>query len=225
MVINKQIYGFVKRYWLTLAIVLIILIIIYIIYLLYKHYTKKRILLIADNVFNSNKRAEKYLLHKNVYHAFYNEKKIVGHYDILEIIDEVMKQNNLKRGDLASVGFMYHSPGKNELGMFENANIVKVLADNTSLDNIKKYDDFILFARLINCRTGSPQMDMICCSLVEKTHSKLFEYIDKHAHIQVNASTGITGGEGDWNLEQGDRELIGRYFNNKIRRSDIRLIA
>lgn len=68
-------------------------------------------------------------------------------------------------------------------------------------------------------------MDMICCSLVEKTDSKLFEYIDKHALIRINASTGITGGEGDWNLEQGDRDLIGRYFNDNIEKSDIRLIA
>ena len=156
---------------------------------------------------------------------FITKKKIVGHYDILEIIDELIIQNNINVGDISSVGFMYHSPGKNELGMFQNANIVKVLDDNTSLKNIKKYDDFILFSRLVHCRTKAPKMDMICCSLVETPDNKLFEYIDKHAHMEVNASTNITGGEGDWDLEQGDRDLIGRYFNEKINKSHVRLIA
>lgn len=55
----------------------------------------------------------------------------------MEIIDQTMKKYKLKAGDIASVGFMYHSPGNTELGMFENANIIKVLVNNTSLSNIK----------------------------------------------------------------------------------------
>ncbi len=188
-------------------------------------YTKPptRILIIADDVFKKQSYAKKYLIQDGVLYAFYNSKTVVGHYAILHIIDNLMATNDVSK--VRSVGLMYHSPGKDELGMFSNAEIIKVIDTDTTLSNVKKYDDFILFARLIHCRTGAIELDMISCSLVQNVDNKLFEYIDKKSLISVNASTNITGGEGNWVLEQGDRDLVGKYFNHAIKKSDIRLIA
>ena len=214
---------YIEKNWKTvsyasLGVFLILLAII--IYIYMKPPT--RILIIADDVFK-NKTYAKHLIIDGVLYAFYNNKTIIGHYNILHIIDNLMATNNVSK--VQSVGLMYHSPGKDELGMFSNAEIVKVIDTDTSLSNLKKYDDFILFTRLIQCRTGAANLDMISCSLVQNPDSKLFSYIDIHALLNVNASTNITGGEGEWVLEQGDRDLIGRYFNHAIKKSDLRLIA
>ena len=215
---------YIEKNWKTVSYASLGMLFILLAILIYI-YTKPptRILIIADDVFKNKSHVKKYLIKDGVLYAFYNNKTIIGHYNILHIMDNLMATNDVSK--VTSVGLMYHSPGKDELGMFSNAEVVKVIETDTSLSNLKKYDVFILFARLIKCRTGATNLDMISCSLVQNPDSSLFKYIDIHALLNVNASTNITGGEGEWVLEQGDRDLIGRYFNHSIKKSDLRLIA
>ena len=87
------------------------------------------------------------------------------------------------------------------------------------------YDSLILFGRLINCSTSAGNLDLISCSVAKKPDNDLFKYLNKNSDININVSINITGHTSDWYLEQGNRELIGKYFNDNIQNLKIQLIA
>lgn len=207
----------------TLLLVALLIIFIIIVALHLKKEKKVHLLLISSRgIFKNEKDVEEYI-NDTVIYAYYDYEKIVGHYDLVDIIQKTMKKHNVKM--VNSVGIMYHSPAENVLELFANDKVIIVNENDTSLNNLKKYDSLILFGRLINCSTSAGNLDLISCSVAKKPNNDLFKYLNKNSDININVSIDITGHTSDWYLEQGNRELIGKYFNDNIQNLKIQLIA
>jgi hypothetical protein len=127
-----------------------------------------------------------------------------------------------------SVGIMFHTEVPNTLQLFRrDKNVIETTSnDKTARD---QYDTFTLFARSIREMVGIQKtitdIDLISCELLPLSGKTMFKYISQKAGVNVNASTDASGEGADWYLEEGNRNLVGLYFNTLIYNSGIKLIA
>jgi hypothetical protein len=228
---------FFKRHYVLIMIVLLIIFLVSWLFVPSPYYNmefykpKKRILLISSNIkqFTYEKDIEKYLVNvDDIKYMYYDYDNISGYMDLVEEIEDIMKDYP---DEYESVGIMYHNNTPNTLQLFKkDTNVIDTKSQ--SIEARDRYDEFKLFARCINEMghvTGKghviTDIDIITCRLLPESDKDMFKYIHQQTGISVNASTDPTGNGSDWFLEQGNRDLVGTYFNEHVYDSAIKLIA
>ena len=216
-----------NMFYLILLIIFIYLIYIIIINTNYIHIFSKptKLLFVSNNVFHNIIDVDPYLLNDVIYIP-YNYENILGYYEFIILIRKILEKNNIY--NIENIGFMFHTKSKNAFELFENSTSFKILSSqvNKSETNYVGFDNIIIFARYIHKIFKTKNLDIIACSVIETTYDNEWEFIEKNTPgIKINMSTDFTGNANDWFLERGDRQLIGIYFNDNIKNSDIKLIA
>ena len=173
-----------------------------------------RVLFISNSVF-TYERNDKYVL-PGVVTLEYDFDETTGYMSLLKQLARAVKKHDIVTID--SVGFMYHSDEDNTLQMYANADKLSTASDT----DVTTYTDFTDFIHTLRYLYNVKDIDLISCSIINDTKSNVFKELDIKK-IHVNASINDTGYGGDWVLEYGKVKLIGRYFNKKIKRSDITL--
>ena len=193
---------------------------------------KKRILLISSNIeqLTYEKDIEKYLLNvDDIKYVYYDYENTSGYLDLLNLIEFIMVEYP---DEYESVGIMYHNHTPNTLQLFKkDKSIIETKSD--SIYTRDQYDRFKLFCRAIyemghipgEDRHTITDIDIISCRVLPQSDKDAFKSIHQESGISVNASTDPTGRTSDWFLEQGNRNLVGTYFNETIYDSPIKLIA
>jgi hypothetical protein len=235
MSIIASIQYYVKyNYW-TIITILLLLILVALFapspvygYRFYK--PAKRILLISTNIseLTYQKDIEQYLIDTNdIKYVYYDFDEINGYLDLLNKIHEIMDEHPL---NYESIGIMFHTEKPNTLKLFKRDKNVIETTSNEKTDR-DQYDTFNLFARAVKEMGTSTKrhtitdLDLISCELLPLSGKSMFKYISQRSGINVNASTDPSGEGADWYLEEGNRNLIGLYFNPTISHSGIKLIA
>ena len=175
---------------------------------------KTRVLFVSNSVF-VDERSSKYVL-PGVVTVEYDFDETHSYMTLVKHLARAVKKHDIHKID--SVGFMYHSAEDNTLQMYANADKLST----ESITDVSTYNDFTEFIHTLRHLYNVKDVDLISCSILSDAKSNVFEELDIKK-MRVNASINDTGGEGDWVLEYGKVKLVGRYFNKKIKRSDITL--
>jgi hypothetical protein len=188
----------------------------------------KRILLISNNIaeLTYERDIEQYLMSKeDIKYIYYDYDEADGYLDLLNRIQDLLDKHPL---EYDSVGIMFHTPKPNTLQLFRKDKNVIETSSNQKVDR-EQYDTFTLFARSIREMVGIKKtitdIDLISCQLLPLSGKTMFKYISQKAGVNINASTDPSGEGADWYLEEGNRNLVGLYFNPTIYHSGIKLIA
>jgi hypothetical protein len=178
-----------------------------------------RILLVSNSVITFlNKEGgggmTKYLYNKNiVVIPFDFDSRTTSFSTLLEKIHT--QSVSLKKGYvISSIGMMFHNQHKNTLQCFSNDNI-----KSTEWSLKEDFEGFATFVRTLKTFYEIQDFDIISCDIVSSTFS-ILSTLD-YGGVNVNASTNVVGNSGGWILEQGDVDLIGRYFNAAIVKSKL----
>lgn len=175
---------------------------------------KTRLLFVSKSVF-TQKQHDKYVL-PGVVSVEYDFDETTSYMTLLKHLVRAVKKHDINI--IESVGFMYHSVENNTLQMYANAD--KLSTDSKT--DVSAYTDFTEFIHTLRHLYNVQDIDLISCSILNDAKSNVFKELDIKK-MRVNASINDTGRDGDWVLEYGKVKLVGRYFNKKIKRSDITL--
>jgi hypothetical protein len=216
-IINPKNY---KKYIIHIIMFFVLILIIFISFN-YFFVKEKVILVISNNSIKNLSEITPYLL-DNVVPVIYDYDTINNFQDIIDIINNLIKKNNIKK--ISRVGFMFNVVKEDTLSLFKNDITREVNTNHDHLyDNIEDYYDFILFCNYINNLTGAKNIDLISGRIIPERNKNIFSFINSE-DLTINLSSGDTGGvEGDWYLDQGNVNLVGLYFNKNIENSGISL--
>ena len=132
-----------------------------------------------------------------------------------------MIPSTVDKSKVESVGFMYHNQYENTLHCFEQDKI-----RSTEWGEPHVYNDFMNVVWLLKIALKIKEVDIISCNVVNAEQGTMLNTIGQSLKVKINASINPTGGsQGDWILEEGNVNLIGRYFNPKILKSGMVLLA
>lgn len=233
MKFSETVQEYIKNHYWMIIIILLLLIIVTLFapspYYNRDYYNPaKRILLISNNIeeLTYERDIEQYLISKeDIKYIYYDYDEVSGYLDLLNKIQELLDKHPL---EYDSVGIMFHTEVPNTLQLFKrDKNVIETTSnDKTARD---QYDTFTLFARSVKEMVGIQKtitdIDLISCQLLPLSGKTMFKYISQKAGVNVNASTDVSGEGADWYLEEGNRNLVGLYFNTSIYHSGIKLIA
>ena len=181
-----------------------------------------RVLLVASDVLAQAGGAEKfatYLSDKSVSVVAYNYDRVATYGELGDLVRAHMESKGASRA--RSVGIMYHTPNRYNLQCFASDP-----AKSTVDGSVESFESFRRFVVALRAAYGVEDVDLISCDVVSAGTSVL-SALDYNG-ARVNASTNITGQVkqgpiGDWVLESGNVNLIGRYFNAEITKIDLAL--
>ena len=126
---------------------------------------------------------------------------------------------------LLSVGLMFHTEQERTLKCFARDPLKStVYASDESLEPFRQ------FVHVLRAFYGVEDVDLISCSVVENAENVLARL--DYGGARVNASMDVTGqaggsvrsSKGDWVLEMGNVDLVGRYFNARIAQTSLMLL-
>jgi hypothetical protein len=178
-----------------------------------------RILLVASDVLaqaGGKSKLESYLSSANVAVVPYNYDRVATYAELGDLV----KATGASR--VRSVGIMYHTPNRYNLKCFASDP-----EKSTVSGSLESFEPFRRFVVALRGAYGVEDVDLVSCDVVSAERNVLASLDFNGA--RVNASTNTTGQVkqgpvGDWVLEAGNVNLIGRYFNATITRADIALV-
>ena len=181
-----------------------------------------RVLLVASDVLaqaGGQSRLASYLSNKSVAVVPYNYDGVATYAELGGLVKAHMESKGASRA--LSIGIMYHTPNRYNLQCFASDP-----AKSTVSGSLESFESFRRFVVALRAAYGVEDVDLISCDVVSAETSVL-SALDFNG-ARVNASTNTTGQVkqgpiGDWVLESGNVNLIGRYFKSEITKADISL--
>ena len=181
-----------------------------------------RVLLVASDVLaqaGGKSKLESYLSSGNVAVVPYNYDRVATYAELGDLIKAHLDSTGASR--VRSVGIMYHTPNRYNLKCFASDP-----EKSTVSGSLESFESFRRFVVALHGAYGVEDVDLVSCDVVSAGTSVL-SALDYNG-ARVNASTNTTGQVkqgpiGDWVLESGNVNLIGRYFNEKITTADLAL--
>jgi hypothetical protein len=202
----------------VLALVIIFLAVIILLYKLISYFAKQPVLLlVSSDVVKNISEIKPYLLDK-VHVVIYDYDNTNNFSDIIELVKKYMRDNNII-ANFSNVGIMFDIKKEYTMSLFKRDHKRKVLTGHEIVyDNIDVYNDFLLFCEYLSTITGAKYIDIISGSVIPKVNKNIFTLLSVgQTKFRINISiTNFGGRYGNWYLEQGNVELIGLYFNEKI---------
>jgi hypothetical protein len=149
----------------------------------------------------------------------YNYDRVATYAELGDLIKGHLDATGASR--VRSVGIMYHTPNRYNLKCFASDP-----EKSTVSGSLESFEPFRRFVVALRGAYGVEDVDLVSCDVVS-AESSVLSALDFNG-ARVNASTNTTGQVkqgpvGDWVLEAGNVNLIGRYFNEKITQVDIAL--
>jgi hypothetical protein len=183
-----------------------------------------RVLLVASDVLaqaGGKSKLESYLSSANVAVVPYNYDRVATYAELGDLIKGHLDATGASR--VRSVGIMYHTPNRYNLKCFASDP-----EKSTVSGSLESFEPFRRFVVALRGAYGVEDVDLVSCDVVS-AESSVLSSLDFNG-ARVNASTNTTGQVkqgpvGDWVLEAGNVNLIGRYFNASITTVDIALKA
>jgi hypothetical protein len=183
-----------------------------------------RVLLVASDVLaqaGGKSKLESYLSSANVAVVPYNYDRVATYAELGDLIKGHLDATGASR--VRSVGIMYHTPNRYNLKCFASDP-----EKSTVSGSLESFEPFRRFVVALRGAYGVEDVDLVSCDVVS-AESSVLSALDFNG-ARVNASTNTTGQVkqgpvGDWVLEAGNVNLIGRYFNEKITTADVALAA
>jgi hypothetical protein len=181
-----------------------------------------RVLLVASDVLTQaggQAKFDSYLSNRNVTVVAYNYDRVATYAEIGDLVKAHVESTGASR--VRSVGIMYHTPNRYNLKCFASD------PDKSTVSgSLETFESFRRFVAALRAAYGVDDVDLISCDVVSAEKSVL-SALDYNG-ARVNASTNTTGQAkqgpvGDWVLEAGNVNLIGRYFNSSITQADLAL--
>ena len=177
-----------------------------------------RVLLVASDVLaqaGGKTKLESYLSSANVAVVPYNYDRVATYAELGDLV----KATGASR--VRSVGIMYHTPNRYNLKCFASDP-----EKSTVSGSLESFEPFRRFVVALRGAYGVEDVDLVSCDVVS-AESSVLSALDFNG-ARVNASTNTTGQVkqgpvGDWVLELGNVNLIGRYFNASITTADLAL--
>jgi hypothetical protein len=176
-----------------------------------------RILLVASDVLaqaGGKSKIESYLSSGTAV-VPYNYDRVATYAELGDLV----KATGASR--VRSVGIMYHTPNRYNLKCFASDP-----EKSTVSGSPESFEPFRRFVVALRGAYGVEDVDLVSCDVVS-AESNVLASLDFNG-ARVNASTNTTGQAkqgpvGDWVLESGNVNLIGRYFNASITTADLAL--
>lgn len=183
-----------------------------------------RVLLVASDVLaqaGGKSKLESYLSSANVAVVPYNYDRVATYAELGDLIKGHLDSTGASR--VRSVGIMYHTPNRYNLKCFASDP-----EKSTVSGSLESFEPFRRFVVALRGAYGVEDVDLVSCDVVS-AESSVLSSLDFNG-ARVNASTNTTGQVkqgpvGDWVLELGNVNLIGRYFNASITTADLALTA
>ncbi len=183
-----------------------------------------RVLLVASDVLaqaGGKSKLESYLSSANVAVVPYNYDRVGTYAELGDLIKGHLDATGASR--VRSVGIMYHTPNRYNLKCFASDP-----EKSTVSGSLESFEPFRRFVVALRGAYGVEDVDLVSCDVVS-AESSVLSALDFNG-ARVNASTNTTGQVkqgpvGDWVLEAGNVNLIGRYFNEKIKTADLALTS
>jgi hypothetical protein len=180
-----------------------------------------RVLLVASDVLaqaGGKTKLESYLSSGTTV-VPYNYDRVATYAELGDLIKGHLDATGASR--VRSVGIMYHTPNRYNLKCFASDP-----EKSTVSGSLESFEPFRRFVVALRGAYGVEDVDLVSCDVVSAETSVL-SALDFNG-ARVNASTNTTGQVkqgpvGDWVLEAGNVNLIGRYFNASITMVDIAL--
>ena len=180
-----------------------------------------RVLLVASDVLaqaGGQTKFESYLI-KGIAVVPYNYDRVATYAELGDLIKAHVDSNGASR--VRSVGIVYHTPNRYNLQCFASDP-----AKSTVSGSPESFESFRRFVVALRAACGVDDVDLVSCDVVSAERNVLASLDFNGA--RVNASTNTTGQVkqgpvGDWVLEAGNVNLIGRYFNATITQADLAL--
>ena len=192
-----------------------------------------RILLCSDKVFSSSsdEKLQSYLYNKRnvlpVVYSWYQTNSFVDLFTLIYGAVHSSTTDTMTHRPVLSIGIMFHNPEQYMLQMFENDTARSTIArdddDDIAEEQESKFADFKDFVRLCSVVFNIQDLDLISCRVVDNTKNTILNVIGGEINVNINASTHQEGENGNWVLEEGNVDMVGRYFNRKIKTSGITL--
>lgn len=181
-----------------------------------------RVLLVASDVLaqaGGKTKLESYLSSANVAVVPYNYDRVATYAELGDLIKGHLDATGASR--VRSVGIMYHTPNRYNLKCFASDP-----EKSTVSGSLESFEPFRRFVVALRGAYGVEDVDLVSCDVVS-AESSVLSALDFNG-ARVNASTNTTGQVkqgpvGDWVLEAGNVNLIGRYFNASITTVDLAL--
>ena len=181
-----------------------------------------RVLLVASDVLaqaGGKSKLESYLSSANVAVVPYNYDRVATYAELGDLIKGHLDATGASR--VRSVGIMYHTPNRYNLKCFASDP-----EKSTVSGSLESFEPFRRFVVALRGAYGVEDVDLVSCDVVS-AESSVLSALDFNG-ARVNASTNTTGQVkqgpvGDWVLEAGNVNLIGRYFKATITTVDIAL--
>jgi hypothetical protein len=181
-----------------------------------------RVLLVASDVLaqaGGQAKLTGLLSNKSVAVVPYNYDRVATYAELGGLVKAHLDSAGASR--VRSVGIMYHTPNRYNLKCFASDP-----EKSTVSGSLESFESFRRFVVALRAAYGVEDVDLISCDVVSAETSVL-SALDFNG-ARVNASTNTTGQVkqgpvGDWVLEAGNVNLIGRYFNASITTADIAL--
>jgi hypothetical protein len=150
----------------------------------------------------------------------YNYDRVATYAELGDLIKGHLDSTGASR--VRSVGIMYHTPNRYNLKCFASDP-----EKSTVSGSLESFEPFRRFVIALRGAYGVEDVDLVSCDVVS-TESNVLASLDFNG-ARVNASTNTTGQAkqgpvGDWVLEAGNVNLIGRYFNASITTVDLALL-
>jgi hypothetical protein len=182
-----------------------------------------RVLLVASEVISQAggpERFASFLSNKSVAVVPYNYDRVASYAELGDLVKAHMASTGASR--VRSVGIMYHTPNRYNLKCFASDP-----ETSTVSGTLESFESFRRFVVALRAAYGVEDVDLVSCDVVSAQTSVL-SALDYNG-ARVNASTNTTGQVkqgpvGDWVLEAGNVNLIGRYFNASITTVDLALV-
>jgi hypothetical protein len=181
-----------------------------------------RVLLVASEVIlgaGGPAKFASFLSNQSVAVVPYNYDSVATYAELGDLVKAHMASTGATR--VRSVGIMYHTPNTYNLKCFKSDP-----EKSTGSGSLESFELFRRFVVALRAAYGVEDVDLISCAVVSAERNVL-SALDFNG-ARVNASTNTTGQAkqgpvGDWVLEAGDVNLIGRYFNASITQADLAL--
>jgi hypothetical protein len=201
---------------------LVVLVLVYLFFVRQSSSADHRILLVASDVLaqvGGISKFASYVSDKSVAVVAYNYDRTATYAELGDLVKAHMDSTGASR--VRSIGIMYHTPNRYNLQCFASDP-----AKSTVSGSPETFESFRRFVVALRAAYGVEDVDLISCDVVSAETSVL-SALDYNG-ARVNASTNTTGQVkqgpvGDWVLESGNVNLIGRYFNASITTTDIAL--
>ena len=204
--------------------VVVLIFIVYASFFMVPASSDHRVLLVASDVLAQAGGPAKfatYLSNQSVAVVPYNYDRVAKYEELGDLVAAHMASTGATR--VRSVGIVYHTPNRYNLQCFASDPEKSTVSGSPGT-----FESFRRFVVALRAAYGVEDVDLISCDVVSAETSVL-SALD-YSGARVNASTNTTGQVkqgpvGDWVLEAGNVNLIGRYFSASITQADLALTA